>query len=252
METTRIPFLDDWDGSHRGAIFTVELGELVQSGFDLGLDKYPIFDDDYREPLNFKIVDHFWFREIGLETPELFKRFLNRRMNEIMPYYNQLYRSQLLELEPLLNYKLDLDNEASTTMQSKTNFESGDHTATKATAESETSSDSKSRAMASTFPQMQLSGREDYASSGNDSQSATTGSSSAENLGSSDTHSVSDTDYASNGTERYLRKYRGLTGLTQSRALMEWRETFINIDMMVINDLNDLFMGIYTDYWNAL
>lgn len=27
---------------HRGAIFTVELGSLVENGFDLGLDKYPI------------------------------------------------------------------------------------------------------------------------------------------------------------------------------------------------------------------
>ena len=28
---------------HRGAIFTVELGSLVENGFDLGLDKYPNF-----------------------------------------------------------------------------------------------------------------------------------------------------------------------------------------------------------------
>ena len=33
---------------------------------------------------------------------------------------------------------------------------------------------------------------------------------------------------------------------------MQFRETFLNIDMMVIGDLNELFMGIYTDYWNAL
>ena len=91
---------------HRGAIFTVELGSLVENGFDLGLDTYPIFDENYRTPLNAKIVEHFYFREIGQETPALFRRFLNRKMNEIMPFYNQLYKSALLDFDPFNNYDM--------------------------------------------------------------------------------------------------------------------------------------------------
>lgn len=50
-----------------------------------------------------------------------------------------------------------------------------------------------------------------------------------------------------NNTEDYLESVKGKQG-TQSYAsmILEFRETFLNIDMMVINDLSDLFMNIWT------
>ena len=85
--------------------YTTELRFLVQQGYDLGLRDYPIFDESYRNALNKKIVDEYYFREIGQETPERFKHYLNHTMNMIMPYYNQMYQSQLLEIDPLLTYR---------------------------------------------------------------------------------------------------------------------------------------------------
>lgn len=86
--------------------YTTELRYIIDSGFDLGLSAsdYDIFDEGYRETLNKKILDHYYFHEIGFETTERFKFELNRKMREIMVYYNQLYNS-LIEINPLINFK---------------------------------------------------------------------------------------------------------------------------------------------------
>ncbi len=72
----------------------------------LGLSEYPIFDANYRAPLNDKIIDHFYFREIGFETAGMFSFYMRRTMNEIMPKYNALYAAQMtIDLEhPLSDY----------------------------------------------------------------------------------------------------------------------------------------------------
>ena len=98
--------------------YTTELRYLVEQGYELELNKYPIFDENYREVLNKKIIDEYYFREIGVETPARFKHHLNHTMDMIMPYYNQLYESELLEIDPLLSFreteelkrKTDVDN----------------------------------------------------------------------------------------------------------------------------------------------
>lgn len=53
------------------ATYTTELRRLIENGFDLGLDDYPIFDEEYRAVLNKKIIDHYYFCEIGFETAGL-------------------------------------------------------------------------------------------------------------------------------------------------------------------------------------
>jgi hypothetical protein len=67
---------------------------------------YPIFDETYRTVLESKILRHYYTKEISAETVGLFKHFLNRKMNEIMPYYNKLYKSELLIFNPL--YDVDM------------------------------------------------------------------------------------------------------------------------------------------------
>ena len=63
--------------------YTIELRYLIEGNYDLGLKDYPIFDESYREQLNNKIIQHYYFREIGFETEALFKNRLNQKMNEI-------------------------------------------------------------------------------------------------------------------------------------------------------------------------
>ena len=67
---------------------------------------FPIFDENYRQVLCRKILKHYYTREIAHETVGRWKLALNAKLNEIMPYYNQLYKSELLEFNPF--YDVDL------------------------------------------------------------------------------------------------------------------------------------------------
>lgn len=81
---------------------------------------FPIYDENYRTILERKILKHYYTREIAAETVGLWKLFLDRRLNEIMPYYNRLYESELFKFNPL--YDVDL-----TTEHTRTGKEIGDN-----------------------------------------------------------------------------------------------------------------------------
>lgn len=69
--------------------------------FDVnGIDVYV---PEHKTLLFHKILLHYYQREIAFETTGLWKMKLNAKMKEIMPYYNQLYASELLEYDPLQN-----------------------------------------------------------------------------------------------------------------------------------------------------
>ena len=89
-----------------GTVITAARGKLFD--FD-----YPIFDKSYRSVLETKICKHFYTREIGAETVGRFKLFLDMKLNEIMPYYNKLYTSELIEFNPL--YNVDYSTQHTTT-----------------------------------------------------------------------------------------------------------------------------------------
>ena len=83
----------------------------VQDVIDNSWDKifsfdFPIFDENYREPLCKKIIKHYYTREICEETVGLWMLRLDSRMNEIMPYFNKLYNSELITIAPLVNYRV--------------------------------------------------------------------------------------------------------------------------------------------------
>ena len=70
------------------------------------LNEYPIYDENYRKILNQKILDRYAFDDIGFETPFMFAHFLKVRLNEIMPKYNMIYQSEIMKIDPLLNFSL--------------------------------------------------------------------------------------------------------------------------------------------------
>lgn len=93
------------------AQYTAELNEVVQiengelvTFFDELLASYELFNPTYRDTLNMKIVKHYYFHEIGFETAERFVFEVNRKMDEIMVKYNQLYKSQI-DINPLVNFR---------------------------------------------------------------------------------------------------------------------------------------------------
>lgn len=87
---------------------------------------FPIFDENYRTVLCTKILRHYYTREIGLETYGLWKLKLETKLNEIMPYYNKLYESELYKYNPLYDVNLTTTNSGSRTGENS-NFGKSDN-----------------------------------------------------------------------------------------------------------------------------
>ena len=87
--------------------------------------EFPIFDETYRSVLERKILKHYYTREICAETVGLWKHYLDMRLNEIMPYYNKLYESELLAFNPF--YDVDLTKDHTAQGKSDTEHERNDN-----------------------------------------------------------------------------------------------------------------------------
>lgn len=274
--------------------YTTELRYLIENNFDIGLKTYPIFDENYREFLNTKIINHYFFREIAMETAELFKRYLNTTMCEIMPYYNQLYKSELLEFNPFYNVDktITTDNNnnsvsdfignitgknTQTADSENTQTNNGkQQTTTAATSTGESIGNStttnKNKNVSSDTPQGFLSinsiENETYASAAemgnaesinnskatsNNAENGTTDQTTADESKAKETtksNATTATDTENKTTSTYFENYLSHVvgkseGETYSEMLLKFRETFLNIDMMIIDELKTCFMMIY-------
>lgn len=232
------------------AKYTIELGRLIKSGFDIGLANYPIFDENHRTELNDKIIQHYYHSEIGLETPALFKRYLNNKMCEIMPYYNKMYESETLEFNPLGTFdKTTTENRIQNTgAQSQTyanfqNYDSGSNN-----SHNDTTTTAKN--VYSDTPQGLLSETavegETYATNANIGSSTDTTNGNGSYNSNSHGNNNSTITNTGNLSQTIAKSEHGKDGTqSYSKLLEEYRQTILNIDMMIIDELSPLFMGIW-------
>ena len=196
--------------------YTVTVKNLMKNNFNFGLQDYPIFDENYRETLNNNILYYYYEDEIGFETAELFKIYLNRTMQRIMPYYNNLYNLQkeLIEKGVLNNVNLTETSNR------------------KVDSSSDSSTNSKGKGLYQDTPQGKISMTEFE-----DQHYAT-------NLTLNNNESNDNTK--GNSNEDYIRTIVGNNGNRYpAELLIEVRKNLANIDNLVINELSDLFMGIF-------
>ena len=66
------------------------------------------------------------------------------------------------------------------------------------------------------------------------------------NIGNFDITNTETGNIVFNGTEEYIQHVVGKTaGASYSKMLLDFRDTFINVDKMIIDNLSDLFFGLY-------
>ena len=97
------------------------LGDLVKNGYPVFNDWWTTYVPEHKEELIKKIIHTYYFEQIGSDTPDKFSYYINAQLERIMPYYNQLYASELLKFNPLLNYALDVTGKNISNMVSKAN-----------------------------------------------------------------------------------------------------------------------------------
>ena len=207
--------------------YTITIKNLIDNHFDFKMTSYPIFDENYRNTLNQNILNHYYESEIGFETASLFRFYLNQTLNEIMPYYNELYKIQKEVLKNATN-NVNLTE----TLQRDTS------TTTNSNSTSNNNGENNSKNVFLDTPQGGL-----YKGDIDDTDYATNVT-----WNKNDTSNSITDNSASSGTgnENYVKTIIGNNGNKYSvELLQQLKDNLMNIDLMIINDLNDLFMGIY-------
>lgn len=292
------------NGFSEEAIKSMSIENRVETVAPYIFQNFPIFDEEYRLGLEKKILFHYYMREIGQETEDAFIFYLNRTLNEEMPYFNKLYESELLEFDPLWTIHTTTTRGGSgiTDTSRADKFTREDNLTEKTESKrkddlSQVSSEKRSdNSKSSEFssgsdegrdykksgyldtPQGSISAIGDalsdtgsgYLSNASMGEGESSGTSSAARIGESDSNGKYESATYNGGTQKgenekkntgtqtnsgtqsisakttndYLDEVTGYTG-SPSKMIMEFRDTFLNLDMKVIGALASCFMEIY-------
>ena len=211
---------------------------------------FPIFDENYRQVLCRKILKHYYTREIAHETVGRWKLALNAKLNEIMPYYNQLYKSELLEFNPFYDVDLTRKREGSgTSNRTSNNTETNSGTSKNVSSGSSTSNtDTLNRFSDTPQNSMDTQGIADsvpLTTVTKVNEDNTTTNENTDTLTRNDNKTGSGAENINN-TDKYIETVKGKQGTENySSLLKKFRETFLNIDMMIIEDCSDCFFTLW-------
>ena len=251
------------------ASYSMELWEMVDNPLTpLFNFNYEFYCDDLEAKKKFeeKFINHYWLHEIGCETPARWNQMLKSRLNLIMPYYRQLYQTELTSqnIDFLLNKDLTesttrelsgvendtgnkrLTNEENHNITSTSSVNGESSSSSQSTGNNKTSQLNDGVANAS-LEQGYLTGvsRDDLTNT--DNQQSQSSSNNHQQSTGRGTQSQEETNRRENTqTETITFKSQGNIGVTSSAELLQkWREVLINIDEMIIKDCRDLFMQVY-------
>lgn len=303
--TTEVRFICETAAGLETSQGYTSVNKIIEKALPFVFDfTFPIFDESYRNVLETKILKHYYTREIGLESVGLWKLKLETKLNEIMPFYNQLYKSELLEFNPFYDVDLTRDhklNKTENTKQSGTEEvdstksgsvtdetnteENGNQNSTSDTNINNTTGSTSEETAGNTkthydkysdTPQGSLQNvqNDTYLTNarmindtdsqtgkttvtGNDESKGTTTSNTDTNNTVDTTRNIDTNDRENRNTTQsanrdltslddYLEHVKGKNGgASYSTLLSEYRQTFLNIDMQVINELDELFMLLW-------
>ena len=188
-----------------------------------------------KEKLAHKIVNHYFMREIGFETIQMFKQHVEFYMEELMEEYLPLIYSASIEYDPLINVNF---HEYFT--RKATNEENVDNTGR---SSSNSNNNSSSLGVNSDTPQGQINKQTilggQYASSTSATENESTISDTTNTTSNSKSDSETNEDY-----DRYQIGNSGVSATSQ-RLVLQYRDTIRALDREIIKKLNILFMGLY-------
>lgn len=212
------------------AKYTLELRVIKESpNYNLFDFDYELYDNNLKPLFEEKFFEYFYFDEIGYPTVDRFKFMLKTKLHMIMPYYKQLYDTELRckDIDFMLNKDLtetfvrDIQNNSE--LNSNVQATGGNNT----TNESFHSDTPQSKLVQDIERYMSSADKDKNRNEYNDSN-------------------TSNSTNVTNGKETTTLISQGNIGVTSSAELLEkWRNVLINIDEMIFNDMQDLFMMVY-------
>lgn len=197
---------------------------IAQSWDKIFTTNVAFFDANYKPVICKKILKHYYLREICSETVGIWKLWMNERLEMIMPYYNQMYESELIQFNPM--HDVDVTRTYNRDVGNTEN----------ATGTSEGTSTNTNRDLYSDTPQGAITGLENETYLTNARKVTDNGATTGE----------FENNREANSTEEYVETLVGKHGAGNfSKMLQDFRDTFLNIDKLVIDEFEDLFFGLW-------
>lgn len=209
------------------AVYTITLMELIEMGLKIFDFEYDMKPQEHKTVFEELFIRHFYFREIGTETPGRFKYHLQTELMKLLPHYNKLYMSQGLEQRILDNYDVTEEFKRQTTSNSNIEETIGGS----ATANNNTTN------QLSDTPVNRINiSDNDYISSLTKEQNNST-----QNINNKVDRLGND-----QGNENWTRTMKGNIGIqTDADAVIKYESSLKNVDMLLLNELEVLFMGVF-------
>lgn len=212
------------------ARYSIELRTIKETAnYNLFDFEYELYDNNLKPLFEEKFFEYFYFDEIGYPTVQRFKHMLKSKLHMIMPYYKQLYETELRakEIDFMLNKDLTETFVRDLTSNATAN----------STVESTGSNSGINDGFQANTPQSKLvQDIEHYMSSA--TRDKTSSNYNDNNSSNSSTNNI--------GREETTLVSKGNIGITSSAELLQkWREALINIDELIFEDMQDLFMLVY-------
>lgn len=263
--TTEVRFICESKSGLTESVGFNDVDSVIANSWDkIFTSKVSVFDETYRSVICQKILKHFYLREICCETVGIWQLWMNTRLEEIMPYYNQLYDSAKIKFDPM--HDVDLTRVHNLTSKQDKKETSDDNrnvtgnrennSTTNTTRNNEHSDNSNKKDLYSDTPQGSLSGveNESYLTNARKITDNTSGDiSETGNATENTSNEYNETEKKSgnvngtlNNTEDYIETVKGKQGGGNFSSLLnEYRTTLLNIDMQVIEEFNDLFINLW-------
>lgn len=232
--------------------YTIEVYSLLKdNNFKMFDFDYSFYTDNEIIKSNFenKFLDTYMFHELGQETVMRFKHYLKTKLNNIMPYYKQLYETELRcqNIDFMLNKDLTetfertntTDKQGQTDNNSSTDITSQDVSNLTNTTNENNKESYIEQGLASISVDDKLTGVTNTSNNIEQNNTSNTTGSNVSQGTSRTIESVSDKEITKLISQ-------GNIGVTSSAELLDkWRKVIINIDNLIIEECSSLFMQIY-------
>ena len=241
--------------------------EIIESARNKIFDfDYELYDPDHKQELETKFIEHYYTQEIGFETYGLWHFNFRRKFKELLPKYNELYKTAALEFNPLNDVDYVKTHEGSDAelgnIQSSNsgsgNTQRATHTADNSSTNSATNNNNENWNLFSETPQgsidrIDVNGNNylSTATKNTDNNTEQYAGQTARTIDNTDSSNFSDsrtnnTSTNNQGQNQYVETMKGKIGTySYSKLIKDYRENILNIDLLFINELSDLFMLLW-------
>ena len=256
------------------AQYTIVLYDLLnnpeaKAKIDEALSKYPLYEkksiEEFkpsyiptREQLNQKILNHYKYREIGQETFGMFLDKLQITMEEIMPFYNEMFFSADQDYNIIFNVDYKRTTDRNTTGDNSSDVTTTDNSEStmNATNTSEDTQNVNEKSVKKTAPGSDLNSTYSTTQTDEVNSADEINWNKAENTNGNTTTNTGTTTSTGTNTSKATGDHSEIESITETTKgnfgvvssqdlILKYRETITNIERMIISELSDLFMLIY-------